>query len=491
MNISTQAPHTAHMFARTVERLRSNDHIHQRLRNFIFTTLFENPYLLYIPYDGTKTLWKWLIERNFYVEVEYIATYASERLGTIRWFIPSNYIYDYNRTLFTDPTLSLSPKMYELLVTMTGERLTNINKKTKESVLHILTRADDGEEILKSVIVKYGYDVDPNLIDIYGKSALHYAIEEGKMNFAKILVEDLGADWQQLQQDENEWYGTNYSDFLDYCMVKYRIFPNFPPQKTLEETEECIICIENMPIGDRYFMHCCRKYVHSRCLSNNLARADTPNCMLCRADIRSDAYLYDKIPNTIYKKRWEAERLEQMSTDMLSPEEPPEDGIEGEFDEEEDDHVVTIRVPYEGSIVLNNDDGLYLPPTISLPPLPTNPEDRSRYFIETLNTLREIEQGFLEGRRHSMSAPNTSTATMVIMPSFRSVGTMTTLDDLDSPSSDISSPGSIGNINTLYEPRNPIVDNSTNVLDNERVSERAPLVEYIEVIVYDQAATAF
>lgn len=480
MNISV--PHQlVGVFTNRVEKDRPNDRLSGHLKSFIYDILSTHPCLLFLPHGRAETLWKWLIKKDFYPVVKFIAQNATGGPRMIRWFMPSNQTYRYGETLLTDHALSLSPRMYELLVTMTGERLSNINEKTKESVLHILIGARDGEEILKCIVAKYGYDVDPNLIDVHGKSALNYALEEGRVGIARSLVEDLGADWQQPKQsrEEDGVVFSNYTlaaphlnclEFLDSCMVNYRIFPNFSV-KYDEEIEECMICVEDMPVGDRYFMNCCRQYVHSRCLSNNLARATEPVCMLCRADIRAhNTYLYDRTPNTIFKRRWEAEELEQTATNTPLP----DDEVEEEISEaEEDEHVV----PYEGSI---DDDSLHLPPIVALPPLPSNPEDRPRYFIETFNALLENEQDFLEGRRHSMSAPNTPAMTMVVIPSFRSVGTMTT-----TLGGGISSLSSIGDINNLY---NSFDDLRNLVIDRSASNERGPLVAYEEVLVYDQAA---
>ena len=284
----------------------------------LYRILFTYPGLLFKKYRGYDTVWRWLIKNDYYVIIKYILENATGGSYGIRWYIPSNrYNGNNGSTIFTDPSLFLTEKLFKLLFTMSGEELYHYNKMTNETVLHIQVKQNtpQGKEaafnILKNIVAENSTDLDPDLIDFAGRTALHYALERGELRMAELLVERVGADWdlgvKSAPSVSNETLASRHPecvDFLQKCRKKYSVKPN-----SVGDGETCVICLDKIETF-AYSMKCCKIKLHTVCLRNYLARAQTPTCVSCRQEIYEDKDLYDSIPNTIFKSKWEKEKAQ-------------------------------------------------------------------------------------------------------------------------------------------------------------------------------------
>ena len=286
-------------------------------KHTLHRVLFENPKLLFSKYEGYDTVWRWLIKHDYFLIIKYILNKATGGEHGVRWYIPSNR-YDENNgsTIFTDHSLYLSARLFDLLFTMSGEKLHLYNKMTKETALHILAKQNtiQGKEtafhILKNIVAENSTDLDPDLIDFAGRTALHYALERGELRMAELLVERVGADWdlgvKSAPSVSNETLASRHPEcveFLQKCREKYSIKPN-----SEGDGETCVICLDKIE-ASAYAMRCCQGKLHTVCLRKYLARAEDLRCFLCRRqEIREDKDLYDSIPNTVFKSKWEKER---------------------------------------------------------------------------------------------------------------------------------------------------------------------------------------
>nr|BDT63238.1 MAG: wsv222-like protein [Hemigrapsus takanoi nimavirus]GBG35331.1 wsv222-like protein, paralog 1 [Hemigrapsus takanoi nimavirus] len=284
----------------------------------LFRILLLNPSLLFNEYEGYDTVWRWLIKYDYFLIIRFVLNKASGGEYGIRWHIPSNR-YDKNNgsTIFTDHSLPLTARLFNLLFTMSGEKLHLYNKTTYETVLHILVKQNtiQGKEtafnILNNIVADNSMDLDPDLIDFAGRTALHYALERGELRVAELLVERIGADWDLgLNRSlfvSNETLDSRHPEcveFLQKCREKYSIKPN-----SEGGGETCVICQDEIE-ASTYSMRCCKVKLHTVCLRKHLARAEAISCLLCRQEIckDKDKDLYDSIPNTVFKSKWEKER---------------------------------------------------------------------------------------------------------------------------------------------------------------------------------------
>ncbi|KAK3895687.1 hypothetical protein Pcinc_000610 [Petrolisthes cinctipes] len=270
----------------------------------------------------------------------------------VRWFIPHNSADRFSgSTLLTDHKLFLSVDMYRLVVDMAGEDLSVINKQTKEPALHILVKGNDPLEfetalsILYGIVNKRGWGVDPNLVNVYGGTALYYALGRGRLEMARFFVEELEADWEQDMEYKkaigdvtvisNYILSKTHPDcvsFLDRCRDRYKLSPNYTVEESPKQGEDaaaCPMCLEDIEPVLGYSMRCCGHFVHSKCLMNYLSRATEPQCFLCRANIKeNDLGLYDRIPPTIFKQAWERKEREEAAA--VTEEDGDNDGDVGQ-----------------------------------------------------------------------------------------------------------------------------------------------------------------
>ena len=267
--------------------------------------LLKNPsYLLFNEYDGSGTVWRWLLKHDYCLIVEYIIQRTAGY--RTRWNIPCNK-YDKNNgsSIFTDHSLQLSERLFDMLHEM-GENFELYNKKTNETVLHMLAKqgTETATNILKNVVANDSECLDPDLMDLSDKTALHYALENGHLEITKILVERIGADWNLRSSSSvcNETLANKHPEcvkFLQKCRKKYSIKPNSKGCDVI-----CMICLLKMN-HSAYLMSCCNTKVHTDCLRKYLARANPLCCFICRQKICKD--LLDIIPNTVSKRNWEME----------------------------------------------------------------------------------------------------------------------------------------------------------------------------------------
>lgn len=275
--------------------------------------LRSNPSLLLSEYEGYDTVWRWLIKHDYFLIIKFVLYKASGGEDGIRMCIPSNR-HDKNNgsTIFTDHSLPLTAKLFDLLFTMSGEKLHLYNKTTNETVLHILAKQNtiQGKEtalnILKETVAENSMDLDPDLIDFAGRTALHCALERGELGVAELLVERIGADWdlgmESAPSVSNETLASRYPEcvkFLQKCREKYSIKPN-----SVGAGDTCVICQDEIE-ASAYSMQCCKLKLHTVCLRKHLARAEALSCLMCRQEICKDKDLYNSIPNTVFKSKWE------------------------------------------------------------------------------------------------------------------------------------------------------------------------------------------
>ena len=290
-------------------------------KQMLRSILHSDPFLLFNEYEGCDTVWRWLIRHDYFLIIEFILDEAIGQYG-ISWCIPSNR-FDKNdgSTIFTDHSLILTARLFHLLFTESEEKLHLYNKETNETVLHKLVKQDlrknTALEILRTIVVENSMDLDPDLIDFAGKTALHYALERGNLRTAELLVERIGADWDLAMVSDppvsNETLASRHPEcveFLQKCKDKYSIKPN---SEGCWET--CSICLSKIK-GSAYLMQCCANKLHTACLRKYLARAEAPSCTVCRRDIREgvDKDLYDRVPNTVFKSKWEEKQAEAVGT---------------------------------------------------------------------------------------------------------------------------------------------------------------------------------
>lgn len=205
---------------------------------------------------------------------------------------------------------------------MSGEKLHLHNKTTNETILHILGKQDtiQGKEtainILKNFVVENSMDLDPDLIDSAGRTALHYALERGELGVAELLVERIGADWDLDMKSalsvSNETLASRHPkciEFLEKCREVYSIKPN-----SEGDGETCVICQDEIK-ASAYSMRCCKVKLHTVCLRKHLARAEALSCLVCRQNIckDKDKVLYDSIPNAVFKSKLEKERAQRQA----------------------------------------------------------------------------------------------------------------------------------------------------------------------------------
>ena len=164
---------------------------------------------------------------------------------------------------------------------------------------------------MSDVVAENSTDLDPNLRDYEGKAALHYALERGGLEFVRILVERMGADWDLRVENEsatvsNETLAKPHPECIEYlqkCKEKYSIKPNVKGNG-----EICVICLEKIET-DAYAMECCAVTLHTGCLRNYLVRSDAFRCLMCRKKIsKKNEALYNTVPNTIFKDIWKKKR---------------------------------------------------------------------------------------------------------------------------------------------------------------------------------------
>ena len=285
--------------------------------------LLSDPFLLFSKYGGCDTVWRWLIKHDYFLIIKLILNESFGGEFGIRWFIPSNQ-YDENdgSTIFTDHSLCLTARLFHLLFTDSGEKLDLHNKETNETVLHMLLKQNTTQgketalEILKSTVAENSMDLDPNMIDFAGRTALHYALERGNLRAAELLVERIGADWDlamvSVPPVSNETLASRHPEcvkFLQKCEENYSIKPN-----SEGHGETCAICLDEIK-DFAYLMRCCKNKLHTVCLRKYLARAKTPSCAICRRNIckSEDKDLYDRIPSTVFKSKWEEERAQRLA----------------------------------------------------------------------------------------------------------------------------------------------------------------------------------
>lgn len=270
--------------------------------------LSAHPFLLFSKYEGCQTVWRWLIKHDYYIIIEFILNGGNGEYQ-VKWQIPVN-DYDENdgSTIFTDHTLTLSYDLFKLLVTTAGENFLLYNKITNETVLHMLAKHKSKEEalcILRNIVVSNSMELDPDLQDFAGRTALHYALERGYVKIAELLVERVGASWDlDMGCVSNETLASKHPkcvEFLQTCRERYSIKPNCEGQG-----DTCVICLAAIETS-AYSLQCCKVKLHTDCLRKYLARTVSFTCLICRKDI-DDNYLYNSTPNTIFKSKWKMER---------------------------------------------------------------------------------------------------------------------------------------------------------------------------------------
>lgn len=295
----------------TLRELSSND------KRTLHRILSENPHLLFSEYEDCDTVWRWLIKHDYFLIIKFVLNMANEGKYGTGWPIPSNqYDKKNGSTIFTDHTLYLTTKLFHLLFAKSGEKLHLYNKTTNETVLHILVKKNtiQGKEtafdILKNIVAENSMDLDPDLIDFAGKTALHYALERGELGVAELLVERIGADWDLGMKSalsvSNETLASRHPEcvkFLQKCRENYSIKPN-----SEGGGETCVICLNEIE-ASAYAMRCCSVKLHTTCLRKHLARAEALSCLICRQEICKD--LYNSVPSTIFKSKWEKEMAQR------------------------------------------------------------------------------------------------------------------------------------------------------------------------------------
>ena len=287
--------------------------------------LLSDPFLLFSKYGDCDTVWRWLIKNDYFLIIKFILKEASGGEFGYRWLIPSNQYDEHDgSTIFTDYSLCLTARLFHLLFTDSGEKLHLHNRKTNETVLHLLLKQDTTQgketalEILKKTVTENSMDLDPDLIDFTGRTALHYALERGTLRAAELLVERIGADWDlamvSVPPVSNQTLASGHpecAEFLQKCKEKYSIKPN---SKGCGDT--CSICMDEIN-DSAYLMRCCANTLHTDCLRKYLARAEAPSCTICRRDIceGEDKDLCNSVPNTVFKSKWEEKRPQRQAED--------------------------------------------------------------------------------------------------------------------------------------------------------------------------------
>ncbi|KAK8381520.1 hypothetical protein O3P69_018538 [Scylla paramamosain] len=113
-------------------------------------------------------------------------------------------------------------------------------------------------------------DLDSDLLDFAGSTALRYALERGELGMAELLVEMIGADWDL--GISNEMLARRHPEcveLLQKCREKYSIKPN--------------------------------------------SEGGGETCIICWDEIEASAYSM-RIPNTVFKSKCEKEMAQTQAT---------------------------------------------------------------------------------------------------------------------------------------------------------------------------------
>ncbi len=102
--------------------------------------------------------------------------------------------------------------------------------------------------VIKNIVAENSMDLDPDLLDFVGRTALHYALERGELGIAEHLVEKISADWDLGMKSavsiSNETLASRHPEcveFLQKCREKYSIKPNSDGGG-----ETCVICRDDI-----------------------------------------------------------------------------------------------------------------------------------------------------------------------------------------------------------------------------------------------------